>query len=97
MEKMILIVYSAAIESKVMEVLSNQGVKTWTRINRIQGTGTHSAPHLDTHVWPGTNNAVFTAVKDEIRDAVLQGLKELKSHYTKEGLKVFVMPLEEVI
>ncbi len=97
MKKFILIVYNTAIESKIMDTLENLGIKSWTRINRIQGIGTHSVPHLDSHIWPGINNALLIGIEEERGEKLLEGIRELKSIYLKEGIKVFVLPLEEVI
>ncbi|NIM02922.1 hypothetical protein GTN66_02055 [bacterium] len=95
--KLIFLVYNVVIESKVMEELEKVKVKSYTKLPSIHGAGTHSAPHLDTHVWPEVNHGLFIAVEEEKKDEVLNRMKELKSIYKKEGLKVFVLPLEEAI
>jgi nitrogen regulatory protein PII len=95
--KLIFVVYNVVIESKIMEELEKAKVKAYTKLPSIHGAGTHSAPHLDTHVWPEVNHGLFIAVEEEKKDEVLNRMKELKSIYKKEGLKVFVLPLEEAI
>jgi len=95
--KLIFLVYNVVIESKVMEELEKAKVKVYTKLPSIHGAGTHSAPHLDTHVWPEMNHGLFIAVEEEKKDEVLDRMKELKSIYKKEGLKIFVLPLEEVV
>ncbi|MFB0526318.1 MAG: PG0541 family transporter-associated protein [bacterium] len=95
--KLIFLVYNVVIESKIMEELEKAKVKAYTKIPSIHGAGTHSAPHLDTHVWPEVNHGLFIAVEEEKKDEVLNRMKELKSIYKKEGLKMFVLPLEEAI
>jgi len=95
--KLIFVVYNVVIESKVMEELEKAKVKAYTKLPSIHGAGTHSAPHLDTHVWPEVNHGLFIAVEEEKKDEVLNRMKRLKSIYKKEGLKVFVLPLEEAI
>jgi len=95
--KLIFLVYNVVIESKIMEELEKAKVKAYTKLPSIHGAGTHSAPHLDTHVWPEMNHGLFIAVEEEKKDEVLDRMKELKSIYKKEGLKVLVLPLEEVV
>lgn len=95
--KLIFLVYDIVIENKVMEELEKAEVKAYTKLPSVHGVGTHSAPHLDSHVWPGINQGLFIAIEEEKKDEVLNRMKELKSMYEKEGLKVFVLPLEEVI
>lgn len=97
MKKFILIIYNVAIESEVMKILEKLEIKTYTKINRIQGVGTHSVPHLDNPVWPGINNALLIALEEEAKDKILEETKRLKGVYQKEGLKVFVLPLEECL
>jgi len=97
MRKFIFIIYNVAIESKVTEVLEKLDIKTYTKINRIHGVGTHSVPHLDTNVWPGVNNAFLIAVEEIVKEKILEEMKKLKVSYRKEGIKIFVIPLEEVI
>jgi len=95
--KLIFLIYNVVIESKVMEELEKAKVKSYTKLPSIHGAGTHSVPHLDTHVWPEVNHGLFIAVEEEKKDEVLDRIKKLKSIYKKEGLKVFVLPLEEVV
>ena len=95
--KLIFLIYNVIIENKVMEELEKVEVKAYTKLPSIHGVGIHSLPHLDSHVWPGVNHGLFIAVEEEKKDEVLNRMKELKSTYKKEGLKVFVLPLEEVL
>ncbi len=95
--KLIFIIYNVVIENKVMEKLEETGVKTYTKLPSIHGVGTHSVPHLDSLIWPGVNHGLFIAVEEEKKNEVLEKMKVLNSTYEKEGLKVFVLPLEEVL
>jgi len=95
--KLIFLVYDVVIENEVMEELKKAEVKAYTKLPSVHGAGTHSVPHLDSHVWPGINQGLFIAIEEEKKDRVLNRMKELKSIYKKEGLKIFILPLEEVI
>jgi len=95
--KFIFLIYNVVIENRVMEELEKAGVKTYTKLPSIHGVGTHSVPHLDSLIWPGVNHGLFIAVQEEKKDEILNRMKELKSIYEKEGLKIFVLPLEEVL
>jgi len=95
--KLIFLVYNVVIENKVTEELKKAEVKAYTKIPLIHGAGTHTVPHLNTHVWPSINQGLFIAIEEEKKDEVLNRMKKLKSIYKKEGLKVFVLPLEEVL
>ena len=95
--KLIFLIYNVVIENEVMEELEKANVKSYTKLPSIHGAGTHSVPHLDSHIWPGVNHGLFIGVEDEKKEEILKRIKELKSTYEKEGLKVFVLPLEEVL
>ena len=95
--KFIFLIYNVVIENKVVEELEKIGVKAYTKLPSVHGVGTHSVPHLDSLIWPGINHGLFIAVEEEKKDEILKRMKELKSTYKKEGLKVFVLPLEEVL
>ena len=95
--KLILLIYNAAIEAEVMECLAECEIGTYTKILRMHGTGTNSDPHLDSPVWPGFNNGLFIAVPDDRKEELLKKMKVFKQKNIKEGVKVLILPLEEVI
>jgi len=95
--KFIFLIYNVVIENKVLDEIEKAGVKAYTKLPSIHGVGTHSVPHLDSLIWPGVNHGLFIAVEEEKKDEILNRMKKLKSTYSKEGLKIFVLPLEEVL
>ncbi len=97
MMKGILIVYAPAIESEILCGLEAVGQKTYTKFTNLQGVGGHSEPHLDTQVWPGTNTALFIVTDIKTKDLIMALIKKLKQEYLEDGIKAFVMPVEEEI
>ncbi|HEA46905.1 MAG TPA: transcriptional regulator [bacterium] len=97
--KLVLIVYNVAIEEEVMESLKEIGVENYTKWDRVLGKGKTSGTHLDTDVWPGVNHMLAIAVEDEKKDKIMARVRELKSKEVlrREGIGVFVLPLEEMI
>ncbi|MGM0441062.1 MAG: PG0541 family transporter-associated protein [Elusimicrobiota bacterium] len=91
------VIYNAAIESKVKKCIKSCRIEEYTKIPRIQGVGKTSGPRLNTHVWPGVNHALKIACKDTKKDELIKKLKEFKKENAREGVKVFVQPLEEII
>lgn len=94
--KMIMLVYNEAVEEEVMEVVDSAGLKNFTRITRTHGKGTTSGTHMGTDVWPGLNNIMHIACGEEQADKVVIGINNLRKSLGKEGIKAFVMPLEQV-
>lgn len=88
------IIYAPAIENDVFDVLNKADVKYYTKFPYLHGVGGHSEPHLDTHVWPGSNSAILAVADENVISRVLPGLKKVKEQFLDEGLKVFFVPTE---
>lgn len=97
MTKILLLVFAEALEAEVMCALENLDVKTYTKFPKIQGVGTHSEPRLDSNIWPGNNIGLLIATDEMKKDKILAEMKKNKTQYEKEGLKVFVLPVEEIL
>jgi len=96
MMKMVMIAYNEAIDSEVMEVLENCGIKNYTKLRGVFGKGVTSGTHLGDDVWPGLNNVLYSSCAEkEARQAVCC-IKELRGRLGKEGIKAFVWDLAEV-
>jgi len=94
--KMVMIVYNEAIDEEVMDSLESCCIEHFTKWQRVLGKGKMSDPHLDTSVWPGVNNVCVTVVEDIKVEAILLKTKELRARLGKEGIKAFVLPVEEI-
>ncbi|MFA5362170.1 MAG: PG0541 family transporter-associated protein [Candidatus Omnitrophota bacterium] len=94
--KMVMIVYNEAIDDEVMGALTASGIENFTKWQRVLGQGKISGPHLDSSVWPGVNNVCMTVVEDGKVKPLLEQVKGLRKHLGKEGVKAFVLPVEEV-
>ena len=97
--KLVFIVYNAAISEEIMEALQEIGVENYTKWDRVLGKGPISGPHFDSDVWPGVNSMLAIAVEDEKKDEIMVKVRELKSKESlrKEGIRAFILPLEEMI
>ena len=95
--KQVQIVFNAAIEVELMQCLKKNGVHTYTKFPNIYGVGTHSEPHMGSHIWPGENHMLLIVTEDEQVPAILTCVRELKKRKQREGIKAFVLPVEEII
>lgn len=93
---MIFVMYNIAINEEVMQILKNEGIEEYTRWERATGCGKTSGPHLGNHVWPAVNSVMAVAVEDDKKDRLIERIKELRQKLGKEGIKAFVLPLEEI-
>ena len=96
--KLILLVYNAAISEEVIEALQEIGVENYTKWDRVLGKGPISGPHFDSDIWPGVNSMLAIAVEDEKKDKIMAKVRELKlkESIAKQGIRAFVLPLEEM-
>ncbi|MDP2940020.1 MAG: hypothetical protein Q8O13_08080 [Candidatus Omnitrophota bacterium] len=94
--RMVMIVYNEAIDMEVMEVLKNCALKNYTKIMGVFGQGTTSGTHLGNDIWPGRNNILYIACEEKQSIQMLSCIKELRKKIGREGIKAFVLPLEDV-
>ncbi len=94
--KLILIAYNEAVDDEVLELLDTSGVEGYTKWTKILGKGRTSGPHLLSHIWPKGNNALVTVVEDNVAAKLLDAIRNLRKTSGKEGVKAFMLPIEEV-
>ena len=94
--KMVMISYNEAIDMEVSEVLGACGLKNYTKITAAFGRGETSGTHLGNDIWPGRNNILYVACEEKQARQVLSGIRELRTKLGLEGVKAFVMPVEEM-
>ncbi|MCX5702181.1 MAG: transcriptional regulator [Candidatus Omnitrophica bacterium] len=95
--KLILITYNEAIDDEVSEVLGHCGLEYYTKWQRVLGKGKLSGSHLGTSVWPGQNNVLAVVCEDDKIKTLLCCIRDLRKKLGKEGIKAFVLPVEEVV
>lgn len=93
--KMVMIVYNAAIDEEVMNCLEACSIDSFTKWQKVLGKGKLSSAHLDSSVWPGVNNVCMAVIDDNKVPVALDKIKALRLSLSKEGIKAFVLPVEE--
>jgi len=94
--KLVIICYNVAIHEEVLEVLEGLEIKSYTRFKEAQGVGRLSGPHLGTHIWPAINSVLIVALEEDKKDKLIEKIRDLRKQLGKEGVKAFVLPLEEI-
>ncbi len=94
--RMVMVVYNEALDDEVMGVLEQCALKNYTKINGIYGKGATSEAHLGNDIWPGKNNILYVACEPPKAKELLACVKELRKSFGKEGVKAFVLPVEEI-
>lgn len=88
--------YNEAIDQEVMEILENCVMRNYTKVTGVFGKGTTSGTHMGDDIWPGRNNILYVACEEGRARQMLGGVRELRKQLGREGIKAFVMPLEEI-
>ncbi|MFH0790983.1 MAG: PG0541 family transporter-associated protein [Candidatus Omnitrophota bacterium] len=96
MMKMVMVVYNEAIDIEVMELLENCALKGYTQIKGVYGRGRASGTHLGNDIWPGRNNLLYLACEEKEARQFFSCVRELRKKIGKEGIKAFILPVEEV-
>lgn len=94
--KMVMIAYNEAMDMQVMEVLARCALKNYTKVVAAYGRGDTSGTHMGDDIWPGRNNILYVACETSQAKQLLSSVKELRQKLGKEGIKAFVLPIEDL-
>ncbi len=94
--KMVMISYNEAIDTEVMEVIEGCVMKNYTKVLGAYGRGEISGIHLGDDIWPGRNNILYIACAEEQSKKILSCVRELRKKLGHEGIKAFVLPVEDI-
>ena len=84
------------IKKTVMEILEACVMKNYTKITGAFGKGETSGAHLGNDVWPGRNNILYVACDEKQSKQMLACISQLRKNIGKEGIKAFVLPIDEL-
>lgn len=96
MQKMLMVVYNEALDDEVMAALDGCAMKNYTKIPGVFGRGAASGTHLGNDVWPGRNNILYAAADEAHVVRMVECVRDLRKRFGSEGIKGFVVPLEQV-
>ena len=96
MHKMAMIAYNEAVEDEVMETLNTCSLSNFTKIPGVFGRGASSGTHLGTDIWPGRNNLLLVVGSEKETKQLLGCVRSLRAKAGKEGVKAFVLAVEEI-
>lgn len=94
--KMIMVAYNEAMDEEVMEALGGCDLTGFTKMTKIFGKGSASGTHFGNDIWPGLNNILYVACKDEEAKHFISCIMDLRKTLGKEGVKAFSWNLEEL-
>lgn len=94
---LLLVIYSEEIDKQMMAILKQTGVAGYTKWELVTGLGSSGAK-LNNPIGPGSNKMLLMALEESTSKELLGRLKRIKeSLLEKQGLKVIILPIKEVI
>jgi hypothetical protein len=94
--KMVIITYNEAMDDEVMEAIAVASIKNYTKTKGAFGTGETSGTHMGNDIWPGLNNILYIACEEKESKELLSRVKDLRKNFGKEGIKAFLLPIEDL-
>jgi hypothetical protein len=92
----VFLVYNQAMDEEILEILEELSIFGLTKWVQVQGRGKTSGSHFDTDIWPGANFMLFIALEESVARELLDRVRELRRSRGEEGVKAFLMPLEDI-
>ncbi len=93
--KMVLIVGPRERHAELIRLMETAGVPAYTELTQVNGAGL-TGKKLGTPEWPDRSTLLFTIVPDDRKAALTAALKHFQTKlYPEEGLRAFVLPVEE--
>lgn len=97
-EKCIFITYNQAYHPLIVRILNRNNLRGYTSWQGIEGEGSRGGePHLGSHAWPTLNSAMMTIVPSDKVTPILGALRKLDESTPEQGLRAFVLPVEQSI
>jgi len=96
--KAIFIAFNQAYYEDIMSIMDRNSITGFTHWDNIAGRGSRTGePHLGSHAWPTMNGAFLVIVEDEQVERFLKLLHKLDSQSENQGLRAFVLNVEQTI
>ena len=94
--KLAFLIFNSPLEPEVKDLLKKTEVAHYTRWENVKGVG-ETGPHFDDEVWPSVNIALMFSLENEKKELVTEGVRKIREQFPDEGIKMLVLPLEEIV
>ena len=94
--KLVFLIFNSPLEPEVKDLLKKAQVVHYTRWEKVKGVG-ETGPHFDDEVWPSVNITLMFSVEEEKKNLVAEGVRKIRAEFPHEGIRMLVLPLEEIV
>ncbi|OGK10992.1 MAG: hypothetical protein A2W80_07730 [Candidatus Riflebacteria bacterium GWC2_50_8] len=93
----LIIVCSATLQDEIDRLFERLAVTGYTHIPQATGRGVGGGTRLNDEVWPGENSMYMIAVSPDQAKEIKAWVRDYRDGNLREGLKLFALPISEVI
>ncbi|EKD81690.1 MAG: hypothetical protein ACD_39C01687G0002 [uncultured bacterium] len=93
----LIIVCSSTLQENIDQLFEKLAIKGYTHIPQATGTGRIGGTRLNDEVWPGENSLYMISADPGQAAEIKAWVRSYRQDTMREGLKLFALPLNEVI
>lgn len=96
--KAIFISFNQAYYESILGIMDRNNIQGFTYWDNVSGRGSKTGePHYGNHAWPTLNGVIWTIIEDEKVERFLKMLHKLDTQSEAQGLRAFVLSVEQTI
>jgi nitrogen regulatory protein PII len=96
--KAILISFNQAYYEAIVDLMDRSEINGFTYWDNVAGRGSRTGePHYGSHAWPTLNGVIWTMIEDDKVERFLKLLHKLDTQAEAQGLRAFVLNVEQSI
>ncbi len=93
----LILVCSSTLQDEILNYLEAHQITGFTRMAPVTGSGQGGGTRMGDEIWPGENAVFFVALAGDKAAGLKKWVRSYRSGQLREGLKLFALPLTEVI
>ena len=94
---MIYLIFDSGLDNQILQILKNLNITGYTKLTNVKGSGT-SGLKFGNAVGPGENNVIITVIEEKQVIRLKTQIQTFKRNLMeKQGIKLFIIPVEESI
>lgn len=97
MMEFLIIVCSATLQDEIEMLFERLVITRYTHIPEATGAGKGGGIRLNDEVWPGENSVYMIALDKQQAGAIKDWVRRYRQESLREGLKLFSLPINEII
>lgn len=96
--KAVFISFNQAYYEDIIRIMDYNSIRGFTYWDNVAGRGSNTGdPHYGDHAWPTMNGVIWAVVEAGKVDNFLKMLNKLDGQSVEQGLRAFVLNVEQTI